>query len=1337
MLTAESARKRMGVYLEDWDLCFGLAEGASFPRYVDLDTGFPSMCGSLVPSPLCPHPPSTTSTVPSPSPPLSPTPTVFASFNLAEPIERASGSVSRHRYRKSLSHSGPDSNATHTPPRSLKRKPKALNLNIRFFPRTPPSPPPTPSNLSLYSSFSDLPESPDRSAGEPDSLANGGCIFGPLITPVSATAVHTPISAPESPLNTETGIDLGETRRDSNNFTLRAISKQIRHIPSRIFYHNKHPSETIQTTFFNFQNMEDIPPPLVRSHSVDGIRYRTPSRALFADFETAHSSITSRFNGEKEKSIPSSPDTCEAPNMPQESSSVVQGVDNDCHIPINGDEIEPDDISRSQSSRVFILEEPNVKTIARVRHSLDRNRVIIARHVSRRWSFRTPRRHNSQRSPVKLVKRRLGSHNGRFQYHFPYKLRRRSATLWPGNNPSPYQSKSDGICVHIENSSTLDPISQNMIDMASEKERICRLLNLSHNDEPTVETEQTSVENKDVNACRINEKFIVKKENHERVYIPEETVDSRDSTPSNPEADAHTLAPPNPYRPGNGTSSPNFSRPIPPGKWFSRRFSPFKPIGRANPTAPEQGDKKQATVQAPARAQSDKEAQRENKRSILRLLSRQSESVNREIERGLFHDRSFGSDSRFDDEEIIDLGPGSSQSSSTQHFSQHTSSSINFPSPLRISSAPTYHLAEQRSGNPFFHGSLGTHSLNRRSENLFGRKRNARVGINKHAEPFEGDNILEEDGIDHDWETVAGSQQFTSGIATDLGHADTEGSLADYSSCGSLVSAPARPPLRSPRVFLPSSSHKSDTVVTPNHAGRYSHYFHKDPATGQYVLLPNTNYRHSDGSRVNAFSKPVPALIASTSRCPTPLPNQYKHPTPLNDLHTNPFVSTPPPLQDQLGEGDGRGTNGSQPGPDDRKSSSHASIENKHGSHRGHKHVQRDLTTPVDTRTSFQHWFSEIVARDPALRSSQASTAPHAFGHKPGNIGLHSPVDDANSNDIAGVSTTATDNNPSANPYSLEYHPCFRPCPPTNLPRVGDLPRENSNAPSRSLSTDHLLPPPPAAKSPSSLYNTIRYARDRVLGNGPKQRPLDISISQTESQEPPPRPASTGILERHLQRHGTSRSSTFTLRSTNLRTPMPARHSSTRQSHKRPKPDDLLRERLEQMDPALLADFCLPSPNSRIPRSTWEPRLSPTGSNIDATLTRPATVVTAPPPSCYAIDEESGLPTGVQFDHAAFPDTPRLNPTRKRAVPTNLVEQRRLGRRVILFSSLLAPIGWILLAVIGFGGGVANILMRWISGGAVDEFHAMELRLARRLSVAYAATVLLVVVVVLMVCLVV
>lgn len=83
------------------------------------------------------------------SPPASPAQTIFVCLKGVEPTTATSSQLSLHEYRKNLSLQQPSYLSTFSsPPKTLRRKPKAYNLKNLRSPKLPPSPPPSPPSPS-------------------------------------------------------------------------------------------------------------------------------------------------------------------------------------------------------------------------------------------------------------------------------------------------------------------------------------------------------------------------------------------------------------------------------------------------------------------------------------------------------------------------------------------------------------------------------------------------------------------------------------------------------------------------------------------------------------------------------------------------------------------------------------------------------------------------------------------------------------------------------------------------------------------------------------------------------------------------------------------------------------------------------------------------------------------------------------------------------------------------------------------------------------------------------------------------------------------------------------
>ncbi|PGH07552.1 hypothetical protein AJ79_06222 [Helicocarpus griseus UAMH5409] len=201
------------------------------------------------------------------SPPLSPAPTVLVSLH---PVERrqASSGLSLHEYRKNLSRPQAEEPLNLGPRRTLKRKPKALNLNVFRSPVIPPSPPPTPLSMSRVSSSSSLSSlqsiswlqpledevlNQERAGSPKDSPYSNpvDTVRSPNTTPQSTTLYNTssqqpqtqppPFSLPPPPPYTPaTSVASGST----GNKKLNAFRNRLKQIPVKLIYHKKTPSES-------------------------------------------------------------------------------------------------------------------------------------------------------------------------------------------------------------------------------------------------------------------------------------------------------------------------------------------------------------------------------------------------------------------------------------------------------------------------------------------------------------------------------------------------------------------------------------------------------------------------------------------------------------------------------------------------------------------------------------------------------------------------------------------------------------------------------------------------------------------------------------------------------------------------------------------------------------------------------------------------------------------------------------------------------------------------------------------------------------------------------------
>lgn len=192
-------RRRMDSLPRVWEAFSQMAEVQENSGVVDALANFEPERKSLLPPPLrlTPRPPTTSS----PPDRDSPSPTVFVSLRYVQRSRVTSTQVSLHEYRKNLSspHTDPESKPT-TVERTLRRKPKALDLHKLHTGPTSPSPPPTSSpSSSTVSLRSDSPS--QRSLVPVTDFGGGGGDQAVVSSPVSPQPTTTAATDAESGLD--------------------------------------------------------------------------------------------------------------------------------------------------------------------------------------------------------------------------------------------------------------------------------------------------------------------------------------------------------------------------------------------------------------------------------------------------------------------------------------------------------------------------------------------------------------------------------------------------------------------------------------------------------------------------------------------------------------------------------------------------------------------------------------------------------------------------------------------------------------------------------------------------------------------------------------------------------------------------------------------------------------------------------------------------------------------------------------------------------------------------------------------------------------------------------
>ncbi|EEH09214.1 predicted protein [Histoplasma capsulatum G186AR] len=242
-------------------------------------------------------------------------------------------------------------------------------------------------------------------------------------------------------------------------------------------------------------------------------------------------------------------------------------------------------------------------------------------------------------------------------------------------------------------------------------------------------------------------------------------------------------------------------------------------------------------------------------------------------------------------------------------------------------------------------------------------------------------------------------------------------------------------------------------------------------------------------------------------------------------------------------------------------------------------------------------------------------------------------------------------------------------------------------------STDQLILDPLLNSSPPRL-------RDRSSGDGITPTTCNGTGSSHKSQ--------SLISETRLQ-HG-QRPAIPKLR-------WPLTHGNDNETAKSrvksPSREDLVRERIRQLNDPILATTSRQNRRDPPPRPVSERSTIPHRSHT----------VTS---RLVNINEE--LETGQWYcsenGRYAFSTPPRLfrmsTKSRQRdnvvasTSTTGFALQRRVGREVIIGSTIMLPLGWLLLAYIAMVGQRANWLINWRSRGEVAQFHEKDIRFARQ-----------------------
>ncbi|KLJ11741.1 hypothetical protein EMPG_09652 [Blastomyces silverae] len=691
-----------------------------------------------------------------------------------------------------------------------------------------------------------------------------------------------------------------------------------------------------------------------------------------------------------------------------------------------------------------------------------------------------------------------------------------------------------------------------------------------------------------------------------------------------------------------------------------------------------------------------------------------------------------------------DMGPGSSQTASSLQLSRLGTFST-LRSRLKLPS--TFSSRSRRDGlKP---QTFTTNSSLKECEQFADQMKTCRA--------LESNTGLEEGWCNErvdalDWQTVAGSQQFRSDMISDFSRVDTGSSLANFSSYGSLANAEAQPwtslPLPGGHQPFPGCPSNAVTIHPGQTGVSHTHRLHKNPKTGHGILLPDYKYPGESFDSLNSVAKPMPVLKASTEVYPAPLTSasQYQHPPTLDKPHVHPFKNPPPVLdkwKTRLRKQTLYQSSRFGPGPvnpscksDFFDFSCHQHPRQQHQlPHYQHLHqhepTSRDAQCRQDSVTeSFgppatvsSDWCTISSSQDMSMSVLNRDASSHSRirnKHNPFSARKHNTASNTTStlpspfNNFNGrhkrpfshkyprMSMFSTENLPTNNcnsqnslPLTTSIRSVPRDYSPDGSTQRGDvlqMPERAHLAPTYS-STEQLIPDPQSNPSPPRFRNRLSGDGITVIaGNdigASHERQLLVSETWRQQGQRPEIPRLHWALTQNNS------------------------NETTRRRMKAPSRDDLIRERIRQLDDPIVAT------NTRRSRKDLPPRPLSESSTIPH---RSHTVASRP----FNFNEELEIGQWYCSENGryAFSTPPRLFKTspkfRQRAAAaasapeTNFALQRRVGRELIIASAIMLPPGWLLLGYIALVGQGANWLIKWRSGGEVEQFHEKEIRFARQ-----------------------
>lgn len=691
----------------------------------------------------------------------------------------------------------------------------------------------------------------------------------------------------------------------------------------------------------------------------------------------------------------------------------------------------------------------------------------------------------------------------------------------------------------------------------------------------------------------------------------------------------------------------------------------------------------------------------------------------------------------FPGDEYEDMGPGSSQTTSSPRLSGlGTFSSLR--SRLKLPST----LSSRSKGSGLRTNICNMKSLSKENEGLadqmeFGSALESNTKL-------EGSMWNEEEDA-QTWQTVAESQQFRSDMRSDFSKVDTGSSLANFSSYGSLANAETQPwsslQLLGKHQDFPSYPSNPVTAHPGQRDPAHPHRLHQRPTTGNDILPPVYQYVGKPVGNVNHLSNPMPVLKASTEVCPAPLivsTSQYQHPTPLSGPHVHPF-KTPPPVLDKWKSRLRKQSiyQASRFGPDPVNPSCKSDFFD-FSCHQQpqYRHLHEHEQTPLDAQchqnsvierlgpsaTASSDWCTVSSFQDMSMSVlNEDSSSRVRIQHK------HNPF-------------SSTKHNTTNNPTSILSHPFkyFNSHPKRpfshKYPRMSMFATEN--LPANECNSQHSLPLTAAIRSSPRDYFASDGRKQGDVLQMPERAHL-AAFSSTDqlildpllNSSPPrlrDRSSGDGITPTTCNGTGSSHKSQSLISETRLqhgqrpaipKLRWPLTHGNDNETAKSrvksPSREDLVRERIRQLNDPILATTSRQNRRDPPPRPVSERSTIPHRSHT----------VTS---RLVNINEE--LETGQWYcsenGRYAFSTPPRLfrmsTKSRQRdnvvasTSTTGFALQRRVGREVIIGSTIMLPLGWLLLAYIAMVGQRANWLINWRSRGEVAQFHEKDIRFARQ-----------------------